>query len=55
VNPEAAMRHEAIEGMSASSAPDWMDGGVETLPLAVELRAQDPATECDADPSWKVL
>ena len=49
------MRIEAIEAAPASNALDWMDGGMEAAPLGLDPPVHEPATERDADPSWKVL
>jgi hypothetical protein len=49
------MQPERIDGSSASGAPEWIDGGLETAALATEPPPREPATEPDADPSWRVL
>ena len=49
------MRNEAIEAAPGPNATDWMDGGMEAAPVDLRLPTQEPATERDADPSWKVL
>lgn len=49
------MRNEAIETAPTARVPEWMDGGMEATPLGLDLPAHEPATERDADPSWKVL
>ena len=55
MNPEAVMRIETIEAAPEPHAMHWMDGGMEAAPLGLDPPQHEPATERDADPSWKVL
>lgn len=49
------MQRETTAIAFEPASPEWRDGGIETAPLALEPAWHAPATEADADPSWRVL